>query len=272
MREIMQIGSQVGPYLRKSLDVRTPMNRDELVAHMLSTYWQLRLGMGLLALLMPLVLIGWGWWHGVAWQPSMSDYFFALPDAYPSTRACSLPLVAPQFSFPVRGAFVGGLCAIGFCLFLYKGFSRGENILLNFAAIFAAGVAFIPMSNACFNGAGFLVDLRLHYVSAVLLFLCMALTVWTCAGATLCHVPDPARREGYARWYKRYAIGMALFPVVAIAVSYLLPQWLERRVFVVEAFGVLVFATYWLTKSHELYVSSGETRMMCGPGPDRPGA
>lgn len=93
--------------------------------HIVATYFYLRIGMATLALVFPLLL----WLYGavvlsIPIQGSMSAYYHT----------------------EMRDAFVGILCAIGAFLFLYKGFTKLEDWLLNAAGLLAVLVAFFPMN------------------------------------------------------------------------------------------------------------------------------
>ena len=98
------------------------MDQEKLHDHIFKTYTHLRIGMALTALAFPLILLLGGLSIGVEQQGSMSAYYHT----------------------PMRNAFVGILFMIGPFLFLYKGFSRQENHALNFAGIFAVGIAVFP--------------------------------------------------------------------------------------------------------------------------------
>ena len=94
---------------------RRSMQPDELQAHILSTYFGLRLGIVIASALLPIVLFFGGWLRGgLELQPSISDYYFAGGGV-------------------MRDWFVGTLCAVGVFLYLYKGFSDRENVALNIA-------------------------------------------------------------------------------------------------------------------------------------------
>ncbi len=82
----------------------------ELLPHILSTYFILRIGMGIIAIAFPISLWFVGLLRGVELQTSMSAYYHTS----------------------MQDVFVGILFALGTFLYLYKGFSKGENIALNF--------------------------------------------------------------------------------------------------------------------------------------------
>ncbi len=93
--------------------------------------------MFLLALLTPVIIIGWGFWWGDTLQTSLSAYYFGFQPKVDTNWAYS--------NYPTRVFFVGILFALGFSLWAYKGFSRLENILLNIAGLCAILVAIFPM-------------------------------------------------------------------------------------------------------------------------------
>lgn len=103
------------------------MHANELQRHFFSTYINLRYGMAAIAFALPIVLFTTGYLHGIPLQDSMSHYYFALS-----------PEDATQKAYPVRTWFVGILFALAAFLYLYKGFSKKENIALNLAGLFAA--------------------------------------------------------------------------------------------------------------------------------------
>src|SRR5262249_60388146 len=108
-----------------------PVSNPELQRHILGTYLSLRLGMVVIGGVLPFLIYLVGRESGIGLQSSMS-YFYWASDAAGDA--------------PSRDWFVGGLFAIGACLYLYKGFRTPENVALNLAALFGGGVAVIPTS------------------------------------------------------------------------------------------------------------------------------
>ena len=89
-------------------------NAAELQAHMVGTYHNLRVGIGVIGLALPVLLwLGGKFLDGMPLRGSMSAYYY---------------------SPTMRNVFVGILFAIGVGLYLYKGFSTKENWALNAAA------------------------------------------------------------------------------------------------------------------------------------------
>jgi len=228
-----------------------------LSEHVFATYRSLRWGLAILAICLPgaLFLVGKG--YGIELQPSMSAYYFAG-----AADMC--------VAFPVRVVFVGGLCAIAAGLYLYKGFSNLENALLNAAAVLGVIVAIVPERLAASQlqacqallpvakaQAG---QLPLHYVAAVMMFLCLAIVAWQCADMTLKHLPAKHKHlaAGFRLTYRSIAALMVLAPVLGLGANYLLQA--RSGVFFMEALGIWIFAAYWLVKSYEMALSQAECR------------
>jgi hypothetical protein len=245
----------------------TPPEKDPqaLWSHFSDTYFSLRMGLAVLAFAFPLVLYFYGKYrHGLDLQPSMSAYFFAA-----TADQCA--------SFPMRTLFVGFLFAIGAGLYLYKGFTDLENILLNAAGICAALVAIFPERISAVDAqtnerirqlfencpaVGVLAEtgqsLPIHYLSAVLLFVILAFVAWACACKTLEYLPagkgDP---KLFRRTYRAISILMLLCPLTGLLFTVLLRD-MSTYVFFVEAAGIWTFGAYWAVKSRELALSQLE--------------
>jgi hypothetical protein len=221
---------------------------EALLQHMLLTYRLLRLGMGWLAILYPFVLVALGFLlFSVNWQPSISDYYYALPRNITATDP------AAAMSFPLRAFFCGGLIAIGFFLILYKGISWLEDWALNLAGAFAISVALFPMSKMPFVTVW---PTWLHFVSAILLFVCMWFISMYCAKDSLRFFPEGSPEVvRYEARYKR--LSLLMLGVLACGAIYFftrgtLDEVFPWALFCIEAAGVLVFGSYWVIKSREI--------------------
>lgn len=210
-------------------------NADDLQKHISGTYFSLRLGMGLLAVALPLALWLGGWiGDGEGLRCSMSAYYF---------------------SPTMRDKFVGFLCAIGLFLYLYKGFSRQENGALNVAGAFAVLIALVPTSSDCEGGKG----IGAHGVFAILFFIAIAYVSIFRAADTLSLIKDPQKAERLRKLYRVLGVLMVVSPLAAVILAESLqPGSPGSRVFLVETFAVLTFATYWLVKSWELSATDAE--------------
>jgi hypothetical protein len=242
-----------------------PAAPPEFESQITETYFFMRLGMGVLALALPFVLVLGGWGIlGIKPLTSMSAYYHS----------------------DLRDVFVGVLCAIGFCLFLYKGFSKGEDVALNVAGVLAVGVAFFPMAAdvvlacqglcsdndaACMAMSGrfdrtldlllglhgqlFMWKLSVHGACAVLFFVAIAYVCIFCAKRTLHLIPDQKVRRRYLRLYQGFGVAMVAAPLAAAIVLRFAPGWSARcenfMIIGIEAAGVVVFALYWLVKTYE---------------------
>jgi len=208
------------------------MPPEKLEKNILSTYFSLRMGIVVEALLLPLIVsIGLAWLGRDDLQNSISAYYGAGDGA-------------------MRNWFVAILCSVGAFLYLYKGFSDRENILLNCAGISAVIVAMRPCD--CWNGGTNVI----HNVSAVAFFVFMASVCWFCANETVTLLP--AKDQGmYRRTYKTIGSLLLLSPATALVFSFVL-QSLEQYKFFVEAFGVWTFGAYWIVKSRELSITCAE--------------
>ena len=111
------------------------MNVEKLLDHIQATYFNLRVGIGVMALLLPLLLwIGGKVLFGLPLQSSLSAYYHT----------------------DMGNVFVGVLFTIGTFLHLYKGYPiktpfLSENRALDAAGICALGVALFPTD--CPDGA-----------------------------------------------------------------------------------------------------------------------
>ena len=176
------------------------------------------------------------------------------------TQCAANPL--PIGQGPMRNWFVGLLFAIGVGLYLVKGFSKQENVLLTIAGILAVVVATNPMPWV----RGKPTWDHVHYIAAVAFFILIGLVIWICSGKTLKFMPQiPDRDKVIARFkhtYRALAIVMAASPFAAILLFKVLK--LPQGIFWAEAAGVVSFGAFWLVKTWELSKSDVEHRAMRG--------
>lgn len=234
------------------------MNPTEIEDHVYATYNGLRGGMTALAFAFPVAIYVIGGLYRIDLQGSLSAYYWA--NGFASYA-------------PVRVWFVGGLFAIAAFLYLYKGFSVGENYALNLAAVFAIGVAACPMdwpeSNRLFTP---------HGASAVLLFCCLGYVAACRSRDTLRYLPiaHGCTPEGHAKRLRLYRL---TYKVLG-AVMFILPlcAWAlatkDKRIFFVEAACIWAFGMFWGVKSYEMHRSRVIRRAFKGQvstTPERPG-
>ena len=218
--------------------------RRTLQEHMEATYFNLRYGLLIIAaalLLMPLIARVFG---GVPLQGSLSAYYHASDGAY-------------------RNLFVGALVAVGAMLYLYKGFSRDENYVLNLAGSFAVGVAMIPMQWNCGDTCA---KLSIHGTVAVAFFICIAYVCLFRASDTLELLRDKSQIQKYKRTYRTFGVLMILSPIAAVLVSIVVPSRgpESTRILMIEEFGVAVFGAYWLAKTSEMRKTNAERLALRG--------
>jgi hypothetical protein len=232
----------------------------ELQKHILSTYLSLRIGIAAIGMAFPLILAVGGYFYaGLCLQGSMSAYYHAVG---PSGRT-------------MRDWFVGILFAVGVFLYLYKGFSRIEDYLLNVAGVFSIGIAIFPMDwSACqliacevsgqipCSGGGSKEWISLHGFCAITFFLCIASVCLFCADDTLPLIQSNDVRERLRKAYR--LIGGLMIGSMALAYVFNTVLHNTARTFYVEAFGILSFAAYWWTKSWELGQTAAESRAIRG--------
>jgi hypothetical membrane protein len=233
---------------------------------MLATFLSLRVGVGIIGIVFPLLLWGGGKVAGLHLADSMSAYYHANPDCInpkrpePSAPCSADPL--PTGTGTMRNWFVGILFVMGACLYLIKGFSKWENIFLTIAGILAVCVAIFPMPWERAPVTGF----PKHYVSAVAFFIFIAFVCMFCSGKTLKYMPNIPNRDKviahYKHLYRMLAISMVLSPVAA----YLFNEFTGQNSlgFWAEAFGIWAFGIYWLVKTKELRLSDVEHRALKG--------
>lgn len=203
-----------------------------LHGQMTRTYFRMRLGLGVIALLLP-----WALWLG-AW----------LRDGEP--LRCS---ISAYYYSPMRDVFVGALVAIGSFLYLYKGFDRRENWALRAAGVFAIGIAMVPTDRGCQGVHG---PVSAHGVLAILFFACVAYVCVFRAPDTLVLVRDERVARRFRVVYRAFGAALLLTPILAALLAYARQGKGSagdgHLVFFVETFAVLVFALFWVTKSREL--------------------
>lgn len=219
------------------------MTSDKLQNNILSTYFTLRMGIVVLSVALPLVLyFGGRWWGHI------------------DTLATSMSAYYGEHDGSMRNWLVGILWTVGSFLYLYKGFSVLENVLLNLAGGFAVAVAMVPC-NCWDDGADS--SSTWHVFVAVAFFGSMAAVCWFCAEDTISLLPEKADRDAFKRRYRAISFFLLASPAAAVFASYALRQNASYKFFI-EAFGVWTFGYYWWTKSREFRITSAEKRALHG--------
>jgi hypothetical protein len=190
------------------------------------SYIFLSFGMGLVALLLPILLLIFGGYSG---HYSIS-YFYHVPG-------------------PTRDILVGSLWATGLFLFLFHGLSSLENWLLNFAGLAAISVAMNPMPvEQCGRGPA----LTLHAISAMIFFALLAIVAVALSKGRIKHIIYPPKRRRFAAAYNIAGAAMIAMPVAVAALHFLGSRECESHwIFWIECAGIWSFAAYWFIKTFE---------------------
>jgi hypothetical protein len=208
--------------------------------HMLGTYQTLRRLLAVGALLL-LVLVGY-------------VFFF---ETNLSLRSISALYYHTGTYFLVPVVFISLLCMKGVLLIAYKGYTAGENWLLNLAGLGLLVVANCPMDQAPGDWNQLSLTGKAHVGGAVVFFVCVSLVMAVYAKNTLPHMRKDARLQG--RFRTLYAVyGAVLFMMLAITLVLFFLKW-PVIILAAECTGVLVFGAYWITKSLEMSMGLLET-------------
>jgi hypothetical protein len=213
----------------------------ELYASISASYFTLRRGLAILALIFPVALVvGAGAGH---LQASISAYYhFSI--AHPQTYGAGA----------MRDVFVGVLWAIGAFLFFYRGYSTREDRALDVAGVAAVLIATVPMDWPARSLAEPSVRAMIHTAASVIFFLAIAYVCLFRPGDTLALVRDATRRQRFKRGYALLGALMVAIPLGLVALHYVFPVAADhnRLVFFVEAAAIYVFSAFWLVKSREI--------------------
>jgi len=224
----------------------------EIKNDLVLSFLSVRRALGYLGFFLPISLVVVGVVSGDGIAPSISDFYF--------TSAGDI--------------LVGVLSAIGIFLWTYKGFDKrpgewiSDRLIARLAAIGAFGVAFIPTKGLLIDPAPMMhrligVDASriLHYASAALFFVCLAIF---CLVLFRRHdTSKPMSRQKRAR-NKIYRIcGIVIVAIIVLIVVF---AWYYSRqsllgrdqlddyaiLFYLETVGIFAFAVSWLTKGNSL--------------------
>src|ERR1700728_4725906 len=100
--------------------------RESAPVPLVMSYLLMRLLIGVIAVLLPVVLILVNWAIGHGFQPSLSGYYYT----------------------PMRNIFVGSLCAIGVFLVSYYGYDLSDRLITDVAGLCTICIAFLPTTPA----------------------------------------------------------------------------------------------------------------------------
>lgn len=209
-------------------------DQDQQSREMLISYLNLRLGVGLCALVLPPLVLVIGWLNHQPLLPSISAYYH-LPEA--------------------RNWFVAILCSIGIFLFTYRGYPN-ETKWHQVMGIAAFGVGMIRTAPIGSNGD---VLSYIHLACACTLFGCMAVVAFRFFPENQGRTKMTKKhREFNSRIYRGCGTVIAgvggiygLWSLIKAITPYKEP--LDNWLFAVEFICIYAFGTAWLLKSHLLY-------------------
>jgi len=216
-----------------------------LVAH---TYFGLRWGLAIAAFLLPVVVRGGEW--------LLTNH--SLPES-----------ISGYYHTGMRNYFVATLILIAAFLFLYKGFSRCENYLLNIAGVATAGIAFFPTGCdsgatecATFTGPG------VHGTCAIIAFGCIGVVAVFLGGSTLDRLKNRAQESVYRAIYLVLGAAMIVLPLATAIMA----RNDVASLYWIELVALWVFVGYWAVKTIEFLSSDADKEAMQGvlpPPPER---
>ncbi|PTM90485.1 hypothetical protein [Dietzia psychralcaliphila] len=206
-------------------------------AYIVETYFVLRMVIAAGALILPATLLLWvALDSGVSMMGSLSAFYYS----------------------PARSLFVGILVAIGVALVAYRGYTRGENALLNGAGVLSIVVALVPTGDSSLPGLT--VAGAVHAVAAVGFFVLAALSIFFYGQETLGSLSDPDQQRRYRAVYRVLAVLVVAFPGAAVLVAWVVGP--SVALFAGEAAALYAFAAFWLVKTYELSQSHAELRIV----------
>ena len=209
---------------------KEPLNKENVLDHMIDSYFWLRIALGVIAIMLPVVL---------AVISTIS------PEC--TTLVCTENSISEYFYVDVAKAlFIGILIAEGALLMMYKGYSNQENTALNFAGLFLWGVAFFPTTEGSDPMTWISV---MHIVWALSFFACVIYVALWKSGETLVHLEEKTAND-YWQVYRAIGILMVVLPFVAVFIVKSIGK--DSMVFWIEAVAIWVFGLYWFVKSREL--------------------
>jgi hypothetical protein len=153
--------------------------RQSAPAPLIMSYLLLRVLIGVIAVLLPFVLVLVNWVIGHGFQPSMSGYYYTA----------------------MRDTFVGSLCAIGVFLVSYDGYDLPDRLITDVAGLFTICIAFFPTTPGNQPTARQVLIGDLHLTFACAAFVLLSVMAFRFAKRE----PTPPGLTGWQR--VKYALG-----------------------------------------------------------------
>ena len=190
------------------------------------SYKTLRTVVGFLGILLPIVVMLWGF--AILGQ-------FVLLDS-----------ISDYYSLRTRDVFVGILFAISWFLFAYRGPERKDDLAGDLACLFAIGVALFPT-----GGGGW--ESKLHFTFALLLFLVLSyfsLCLFTKSGVEM----TPRKQIRNRIYVACGCLMLACILLIGLFKWGILGDWLTplKPVFWLEAVALWAFGTSWFVKGETI--------------------
>ncbi|WP_376087241.1 DUF998 domain-containing protein [Roseomonas sp. CCTCC AB2023176] len=243
--QISEEAAEQGERLRSAPAVRSsPRATLHDLLQISSSYYSLRWGLAILAVLFPVLLVlqGGGLAHAQASLSAYYHYSATHPTHYGAGTA--------------RDIFVGVLFAIGAFLVLYRGYSIREDWAMNVAGVAAIIIALCPMDWPV-NGSAEAARTRTatwHFGAAAVFFLTLGVTCAFFSQASLKVLKNAQGRRVYTAIYAVLGMLFALVPGAIFAVYLLSGRPNDSTwVFWFEVAGILIFVTFWAVKSTEIW-------------------
>ncbi|MFL6164569.1 MAG: hypothetical protein ACJ74U_20420 [Jatrophihabitantaceae bacterium] len=219
-------------------------SQQSLMAH---TYYGLRWGLGIVTFLLPLV-VRWG-------EKILTKH--SLPES-----------ISGYYHTGMRNYFVATLIVVAAFLFLYKGYSRWENYLLNIAGVATAGVVFFP--TGCDSGSTECATYTrpwLHGTFAIIAFGSIGLVAVFLGGSTLDLLHDKRKERIFRTIYLVLGVAMIVLPLLTAVLAHKD----VASLYWIEFAALWVFVGYWTAKTLEFSWSHAEQKAIQGLLPPPPG-
>lgn len=189
------------------------------------SYLHLSLGIGLIAVLLPIILMIAG---GFQAHDSMSSFYH-------------------DKTGPSRDILVGSLCAVGVFLFLFHGLSKLENWLLNFAGIAIIAVALIPSPGDTGYGSALF-----HRGAAIVFFLLIGIVAIFLSKRRIQDIKDERKKLWFTSAYTFVGVVMVAAPIIVTLLQYApVPFFSGHAILLAECAGIWSFSAYWFLKTFE---------------------
>ncbi len=200
---------------------------------LVQSYLFLRRAVGTIGLALPVVLIV----GDLLWPPG--TFLLSISASYYS---------------PLRGVFVGSMCALGVFLLSYRGYGRVDDIAGNIAAVAAVGVGLFPTTPDFGTTTGTQQIIGgLHMAFAGVFFLTLTFFCWYLFPRTTDN--PPTRRKLRRNTVYRVTGALILVSIVLVAVAEFtgVAAWAHPMLWL-ETVAIVAFGVAWAVKGETLGV------------------